>query len=220
MDNPDEPAHYPRGLMISLRYKFLYVHIPKTAGNAVQNILRHYSEDQVVCLTPYQDGVERFEVRNDQFNIQKHSTLNDYQRELGEATLASLFKFCCVRNPWERAISYYFSPHRGVSVWDRDNFLKLLDEMLPIPAYLKLDGTVAKSSPFQNVDFVMRFERLESDFATVCQRLGLPKQDLAVRNKSARQHFSTYYDADLVEIVRQRFSDEINEFDYRFEDRQ
>src|SRR5262245_20224214 len=99
--------------MISLRHRFLYVHIPKTADNAVQNVLRHYSEDKLVCLSPHQDGVERFEVRNDRYAIQKHSTLSDYERELGGGTLAGLFKFCCIRNPWERAVSYYFSPHRG-----------------------------------------------------------------------------------------------------------
>ena len=202
--------------MISLRHKFLYVHIPKTAGNAVQNVLRNYSEDRVVCLTPYQDGLERFEVRNDQFDIQKHSTLSDYQRELGDATLGSLFKFSCVRNPWERAISYYFSPHRSVSHWDRTAFLKLLEEMLPVAAYLKMEGPPARLCPFDNMDHIMRFERLEEDFGATCQRLGLPIQNLAVRNKSARQHFSTYYDPELVEIVRQRFADEIEHFGYEF----
>src|SRR5262245_48617525 len=199
------PLNIRGGFMISLRHKFLYVHIPKTAGNAVQNILRDYSEDKVVCLTPYQDGVERFEVRNEQFNIQKHSTLSDYQRELGNATLATLFKFCCVRNPWERAISYYFSPHRSTNIWERKAFMAVLDEIKPYTAFLKLDVAGAKKSPFQNVDCIMRFERLEEDFHAVCERLGFPKTELPVRNKSARGHFSTYYDQELVELVRRRY---------------
>jgi hypothetical protein len=205
--------------MISLQHKFLYIHIPKTAGNAVQNILRDFSEDKVVCLTPYQDGVERFEVRNAQFNIQKHSTLAEYQRELGDTTLTGLFKFCCVRNPWERAISYYFSPHRGAVAWDRQAFIRLLDEIKPITAFLRLDGAKAKNSPAKNADCLMRFERLAQDFHVVCERLGLPKTELPVRNKSARAHFSSYYDAELIELVRQRFEDDIAEFGYDFERR-
>ena len=34
--------------MISLARQFLFVHVPKTAGNAIQNKLRAYSEDVVV----------------------------------------------------------------------------------------------------------------------------------------------------------------------------
>lgn len=201
-------------LMISLKHRFLYLHIPKTAGNAVQNLLREYSEDKVVCLTPCQDGIERFEVRNDRFNIQKHSTLGEYRRELGAATLAPLFKFCCVRNPWERAVSFYFSPHRGVTAWDRHAFLQLLDQMLPVRAFLETPDD-AGASPFENVDFVMRYERLDEDFRTVTRRLHLPDQPLPIRNKSIREHFSRYYDAELIEAVGQKFADEIAFFGYR-----
>ena len=203
--------------MISLQKNFLYVHIPKTAGNAVQNILRHYSEDKIVCVTPLQDGVERFEVRNDQFKIEKHSTLEEYRRELGEAQLARLFKFCCVRNPWERAVSFYFSPHRGPVTWDREAFIKLTEKMPPASAYVTLKNSTPKKSPFENVDFVIRFERLNDDFRQVCERIGIPAQELPVRNKSSRDHFSQYYDEELIELVRRRCSDEIDYFGYQFD---
>ena len=206
--------------MISFKHNFLYVHIPKTAGNAVQNILRHYSEDRIVCVAPHQDGVERFEVRNDRFKIEKHSTLADYRRELGDAVLGRLFKFCCVRNPWERAISFYFSPHRGVTQWDRRAFLQLIPTIQPSASYVALEpvGRGGKSV-FANVDFVIRFERLDEDFREVCRRIGIPPQELPVRNKSSRRHFSEYYDEELVELVRQRFAEEIDHFGYRFEAR-
>jgi len=51
--------------MISLKYGFIFIHIPKTAGNSIQNVLKLYSEDKIVCTAPYQDGVERFELRSD-----------------------------------------------------------------------------------------------------------------------------------------------------------
>lgn len=63
--------------MISIQHKFLFVHIPKTGGNSVQNILRDFSEDKIVLVAPHQDGKERFEVRNDLYNIKKHSSLSD-----------------------------------------------------------------------------------------------------------------------------------------------
>ena len=202
--------------MISLQHKFLYVHIPKTAGNAVQNILRDYSEDKIVCLTPLQDGVERFEVRNDQFKIEKHSTLEDYRRELGEAQLAQLFKFCCVRNPWERAISFFFSPHRGPVEWNRAEFMKLVPKIMPASGFVTLKNSKPKTSPFENVDYVIRFENLNEDFREVCSRLGIPTQELPVRNKSTRRHFSEYYDPELVDVVYRHFRDDVDHFGYKF----
>jgi len=204
--------------MISFRHNFLYVHIPKTAGNAIQNILRHYSEDKIVCEKPGQDGVERFQVRNDKYQVEKHSTLKDYRRELGAATLGKLFKFCCVRNPWERAISFYFSPHRGEVSWDREAFKKLVAEIVPASAFVALDKPVASGkSPFENVDSVIRYENVDEDFRKVCERIGIPPAELPVRNKSRRGHFTQYYDLELVDLVRARSSDEIDYFGYEFE---
>jgi hypothetical protein len=198
--------------MISLKHNFLYVHIPKTAGNSVQNILQQYSEDKVVCVDPHHDGAERFEVRSDRFRIRKHSTLAEYRRELGEKQLAKLFRFCCVRNPWDRAISFYFSPHRGPVTWDRGRFIETVQKMMPSSAYLALEKQ--RGSPFDNVDFVMRFEQLNDDFLKVCERIGIPFTPLPVRNKSERAHYSTYYDPELIELVRDRFNDEVSHFGY------
>src|SRR5881628_1546322 len=118
--------------MISFQKRFLFVHIPKTAGNSIQSVLRDYSEDQIVALRSEQDGIERFGVRNPNYKIKKHSTLAEYRAALGEEQFHSLYKFTCVRNPWDRLISYYFSPSRRVVKWDRQTFEKLLLKTLSV----------------------------------------------------------------------------------------
>lgn len=120
--------------MISSQKKFIFVHIPKTAGNAIQNVLIKYSEDQVVCTAPHQDGIERFNLTN-QYGLCKHSSLREYHAALGEHEFSRRFKFACVRNPWDRAISFYFSPHRNINTWNREDFVKLLGidvESIPV----------------------------------------------------------------------------------------
>ena len=67
--------------MISLQKSFLFVHIPKTAGNSIQSVLRDYSEDQLVALRKEQDGIERFGLRNANYKIKKHSTLSEYHHD-------------------------------------------------------------------------------------------------------------------------------------------
>src|SRR5688500_12110385 len=51
-------------IMMALSRQFIFVHVPKTGGNSIQNVLKAYSEDEIVCTEPYQDGVERFELKN------------------------------------------------------------------------------------------------------------------------------------------------------------
>jgi hypothetical protein len=203
--------------LISLAHNFLFVHIPKTAGNSIQNVLRDYSEDKIVCLAPHQDGFERFEVRSDKFNIHKHSTLRDYQAELGDEVLQRLFKFATVRNPWERMISLFFSAGRGPAAWDREQFVKFVAQKPSLADYVALGGNNTKPHRFDNMDYLIRYENLNDDFNKVCNLIGIPWVPLPVRNKSNRRHYSSYYDDELVELVRNRFPEEIIHFGYEFE---
>ena len=139
--------------MISLKYGFLFIHIPKTAGNSIQNILKDYSEESVVTISPHHDGINQFEVRSDSYSINKHSTLLEYQNEFGVAKIDGLFKFTCVRNPWDRLISFYFSPHRFTPTWDKDDFISLMPEVLPMTAFLSSsEGDNMDQKCFGSVD--------------------------------------------------------------------
>ena len=76
--------------MISFQKRFLFVHIPKTAGNSIQSVLRDYSEDELVALRGEQDGIERFGLRNPKYKIKKHSTLAEYRAALGDTEFGNL----------------------------------------------------------------------------------------------------------------------------------
>jgi len=203
--------------LISLKHGFLFIHIPKTAGNSIQNVLKEYSEEKVVSIAPHQDGVERFEVRSDDYTIQKHSTLWDYQQQLGSDVIDRLFKFTCVRNPWDRMISFYFSPHRGAVSWDREKFIALVNEVKPGMNFVSSeDSAVTGKESFKNMDFYIRFEELDEGFKDVCQRIEIPSIPLNQRNVSNHKHYSSYYDAESLELVRERFCEEINFFGFKF----
>ena len=204
--------------MLSLTHKFLFVHVPKTGGNSVQDFLRKYSADLFVRTAPHQDGVERFELRSSRYKTVKHSTLRDYQREYGPELLAQLFKFCCVRNPWDRCISYFFSPHRGQIAWNRAAFLSLVEEKVkPLRYYASIDpgkddGSIALC--VQNFDFVIRYEQFQADFDIACQRLNVPISTLPRRNASGKDDYRKYYDSQTADFVFAKFSDEITYFGY------
>ncbi len=201
--------------MISFQKRFLFVHIPKTAGNSIQSVLRNYSEDEIVALRGEQDGIERFGLRNPNYKIKKHSTLDEYRAALGEDRFRRLYKFTCVRNPWDRMVSYYFTPTQQVGELDRKEFRKVISKALSVADYLRLDK--GDDDPFANVDYIIRFERLADDFRSVCAILGIPPVSLPQYNRSSRVHYSKYYDDKLRELVRKRFAVEIERFGYTFD---
>ncbi|MEM8777521.1 MAG: sulfotransferase family 2 domain-containing protein [Cyanobacteria bacterium P01_G01_bin.49] len=215
--------------MISTQKHFLFIHVPKTGGNSIQNILKDYSEDDIT-QSEQQDGLERFGVRNKRYNTRKHSVLSHYKFVLDAEIYHSLFKFATIRNPWDMMISFYFSPHRGKIEWNRDNFLTLVDGVRPIRHYicerslfcqalekigLKVN-TVNNKKLDSDIDFLMKFEQLDRDFKEVCNKLEIPYSPPPKRNSSTRLHYSEYYDSELREIVRKKFAEEIEFGNYTF----
>ncbi len=201
--------------MISTKYKFIFVHLPKTGGNSIQNILRKHSDDEIVLRHPQQDGIERFDLMNSKYKTSKHSTLQEYQNAL-ENRFHEFFKFICVRNPWERMISAFFTPEYERTEWNRDLFIEFLDlPLLHLSHYLALTNCNSKTC-YENIDFILMYETLEEDFQKVCKKINVEPEILPHRNRSNRKHYTYYYDEELKELVYMKFKDEIDYFGYDF----
>lgn len=201
--------------MLSRSRSFLFIHVPKTAGNAIQDALRDHADDRIVCLAPHHDGVQRFEIRSDRYRTVKHSTLAEYRREYGTALTSRLFTFSCVRNPWERCMSHFFSPHRGAVRWDRDAFIEFVARTVqPARHYLSASPAEPLADAVAGLDFVIRHERLREGFAEACSRIGLPELPIQVRNASLEADPLRHYDAETIRIVGDRFHEEIECFGY------
>lgn len=219
--------------MVSTEHDFLFVHIPKTAGNAIQNVLREYSEARVEADADHLDGEHRFGVTDEKYGTTKHSPISEYQAAIEPEVYERLFKFAVIRNPWDRMISAYFSPHRGDVEWRPEAFREFVQDQPPLRYYIdtldfkgRLAGKIARVSPGgaqlvkplgEDLDFVFRFENLNEGFQRLCDHIGIPKQSLPVRNESNRDHYSAYYTAELRGLVGRRFAEEIRFGDYHFE---
>jgi Sulfotransferase family len=175
--------------------------------------LRQYSDDEIVTGGA-QDGVERFGLRNPKYHLKKHSTLPEYRAALGEEQFRALYKFTCVRNPWDRLVSFYFRPSRGAVAWDRRQFKKLVLKTPSITDYPRLAD---EENPFLNVQRVTRFENLAEDLRDLCADLNIPLQTLPTYNRSDRDHYSAYYDDELKPLGGKRFAAEMERFGYDFE---
>ncbi len=147
----------------------------------------------------------------------KHSTYAEYRREYGPEVCDGLLKFCCVRNPWERVVSHYFSPHRGQVVWSREAFLQFINspEVKPLAYYLADEGDELQAA-VAKMSFVVRYENIQADFDQVCDLLGLPRVSLPHRNKSNRENYSKYYDSESAAVVMEKLKAEIELFGYTY----
>jgi hypothetical protein len=95
--------------MISHKYKFIFIHIPKTAGNSLSILLKDISDDKVInytnfCSVPKNDIDIKCKITNKSI---KHENIQ-YYRKIYDCKIDSYFKFTVIRNPYDRSLSYYY----------------------------------------------------------------------------------------------------------------
>src|SRR5439155_15349312 len=125
------------------------------AGNTIKNTMRYYSEEQLVALRKDHDGIERIGLRHPKYNIKKHTTLAEYRDALENEQFRSLYKFSCVRNPWDRMVSYYFTTTQSPETWNRKKFRKMISKIVSVADYLRLDQD--DDVAFTHFYYMMRF---------------------------------------------------------------
>ena len=175
--------------MIFTEKKLIYLHIQKTGGNSVSQVLLPFSDDEMY-LRKHQDGVNRFSVTGE-FTTRKHAMLAEYKAALGPA-FDQYRVLLPVRDPFERAISLYYSPHKWLvqkddgwvaepSYWDFGKFEQLATKMQSLCDFLTVDGQLRKP------DFLLRFDHLSEDFNSICKAFDFPVRhaDLPVTNTTS-----------------------------------
>lgn len=124
--------------------------------------------------------------------------------------------FAFVRNPWDWAVAMVADLRkRGhadyVDCTWREGLLRLAEEQGAQSASLcDATGHVA-------VDWTGRFERLEEDFAEICERLELPRLTLERRESADVPDYREVYDDETREVIGQRYAVDAAVFGYEFD---
>jgi hypothetical protein len=147
------------------------------------------------------------------FRMRQHSSAAEVKEFIGSNIWESYFKFCFVRNPWDRAIShYYWFIREPVRSKNLDDFL-LKQNKLNYSYIYMIDNKIA-------VDFVGRYENLMTDLGFVCQKLGIPFDNWLPESKrnyrTDRRHYSELLNAKQAELIRKACANEIELFNYSF----
>jgi len=219
--------------MVNHEHKFIFIHIPKTAGISVGKALNK------ICDMGY----------NDDANL--YSGFPIHHDELTIKMLKEYYVLTVVRNPWDRHYSQYKfrdwlqkkGPFSEVG-FHYDKYYKEHYNHTPKQIYLfstrtdranqfgefcHLPSQVQFLNGFYNdglaklgyVDKFIRFENLNEGFKEVCNDLGIKYEPLQHYNKSleTNEKFFPYkeaYTKELKKFVAYKYQDDIDYFNYEF----
>jgi hypothetical protein len=217
-------------MIISPGRRFVFVHIPKTGGTALTLALegRAMKDDILIGDTPKARARRgRLKALKAAGRLWKHSTLADIDGVLSAADLAGMFCFTLVRNPWDRAVSYYHwlraqsFAHPAVGLAKATSFSGFLAHpqtrtafrLWPAGAYLR------DRSGTERCQLYARVEHLNNDLAPLEAHLGFRLTPLPRANESARaRDWRGYYtDADAA-LIAEDCAEDIARFGYGFDD--
>ena len=115
----------------------------------------------------------------------------------------------CVRNPWDRATSYYF--YLGNTELKCDKFQKSVNQLSPQTNYYTIDNV-------NKLNSAISYENLQTDFDKFCDTVGISKEKLPKANVSKKKtkHFMEYFEEcpDVNELVKSKFENDIKIFGY------
>lgn len=198
-------------MIVSNSRKFVFVHLPKTAGTSITHALDNTLQwNDVVCGgTEYGEGVgPHYEKR---FGLWKHSTAQQIKDVIGDQVWSEYFTFGVVRDPYVRIKSLYSYAEKLVSKAERGwrlkrfmglqgfwnwGFVRAYLESRSFTEFIRHTDLLASqiAKPMSDylvgpdgcllVNFAGRIEHIEDDFQVICERVGLEPSSLKVRNRS------------------------------------
>ena len=178
--------------------KFMFYHIPKTAGTSLHTVLKRYA------VGPHVNEPHLTRVRS---HVGVEPTWDKYKG-------SEYFSFAIVRNPYDRMFSLYnFLKKRRVIKETLEEFINKMDREPSQFKLLNYNGVVPLS-------FVGKFENLEEDFNFIADKIkikerykNLPKLFKAVNNGNYKEQINN----ELKAIIDEKHHDDFINFNYKKE---
>ena len=194
-------------MLISHRYKFINIAIPATASISTAKTLKKYSDVFAVgdMDSPYYHHAESQIVKEELSDVWD-----------------SYFKFCFVRNPWDRIVSHYFSSSQGDWNGRTYDYAKTsFDDFVESHVFSKQVCLMCKSQSvwYTGMDYVGRFENYENDIHTIFKKIGINQEPKIFKvNQTDHKNYTEYYNDRTIMIVYEKFKDEIEHLGYEYDD--
>lgn len=207
--------------MIDQSLKFIYIHIPKCAGTSIYKSLDPGIDD--INLTKHGGW-------DSENNIYRQHATYTQIKEFYCPNIHDYYTFTFVRNPWSRILSDYFWMQRELKVVDSfKNFILQKNNFnIPELKYPHINSCgrgdhlipqsdfILNSEGEQMVNFIGKFESIQTDYNIVCHKIGIATRELPHKNKTKHKHYTEYYDDETKQIVAEKYAKDIELFGYKF----
>jgi len=230
-------------MIISHKYKFIFIKTLKTAGTSIEVYLSQYcgADDVITPVEPpeqdhspqnhtgFWNPLKDIRVANERWSRKKvisnflsyrkyynHIPAEFIKNRLNPKIWNSYYKFCVERNPWDKSLSYYnMLTSMGHNY---QNFQEYLDNG-PLCHNLRY---YADQSDNVLVDRVLYYESLNEELEKLFGELGIPfNGQLSVRAKSDTRKVVGNYQSSFSELqaiqVSKLFKQEIDLHKYKFD---
>ena len=218
-------------MLLSIRYKFLFVHIAKTGGTSIRSAMERYKWSDPYRI-PLFLASRLSSITNHRIacKLPRHAKIIAAYEMLPKELFDELFKFAFVRNPWDLQVSSYHHilRERPQLLTGIDNFEAFLRWKLdPNRAYHYIvDTSIELQSDYVIdlngniiVNYIGRYEKLDEDFNEVCNKVGIiPPRLPHKRQAKDRASYKKYYNDATAQRIAEYFQRDIEMFGYSFDD--
>ena len=204
-------------MIISHKYKFIFIATPKTGTTSIESALNKFEED--VALTKGAD---------DRGNPSlKHITLENLKLNCCK-NIDDYFSFSFCRNPWERHLSIFKYYKKMVAHWGDnpgqwkkvcEGYKQLVDDFDDFNEFVEGRPNFKELQTrwiTGNIDFVGKTENLQQDFNIACDKIGINEIELPHLNMSNKIHYQEVYNNQSIDIVAKAYKNDIDYLGYEF----
>lgn len=226
-------------MLVSHRYKFIYTKTVKTASTSVESFFERFCMpegewEQLHQRDDYESasGIIGFrgKTKDDSIRWWNHMPADTIREQLGDEIWNSYFKFCVVRNPYEKCISAFEHIGRNFQLDEEITSEILVNNAMTLEQYrfyeyIRQNPPIDRDKYLINgvfcLDDVIRYESLESELKRICNHLWLPFEQkyLPTFKKGFRRQEATVdrlFSPLSRQLVKQNFAFEIDCFNYTF----
>lgn len=206
--------------MISHLHRCIFVHIPKTGGTSIEDVIWPGPRTTADLWMGF---VDRYRNKYQSGGLQ-HLLATQIRSEIGIEIFSSYYKFTMVRNPWDKAVSQFSS-------MDQREDLRDFIGMKKGDSFKRYAGLITKKMHVQwepqvnflrdsngelLVDYVGRYETFSESVFHVLDTIGISARAIPHRKKGRRGPYQHYYDDESREMITAIYAADIEAFGYRF----
>ena len=230
-------------MIVSFKYKFIFIKNYKVAGSSIENYLYPLLDDNDI-VAPTRDFIGKNYIgdydtesliKNFDKDLQKKYINNRIaffahmpawlvKERIGEVDFKNFYKFCFVRNPWDLVVSHFNwlnSPDNNLGI--KTSFENIINDIKNVYSKNHQVFNYNRICNLDNTDLLVdrtcKFENLNMELQKVFNYLNIPfdgKLKIFKKVSKDRKDYKHYFDENQRTIIEKNFINEIKLMNYKF----